>query len=107
MPISGQPSGIRQQVGRLQGGDITADWINKNWRGEFLANSCFVLYSNRGEHHVMNADATHGDIGRHQTLSELYMELYPDAPFVHTWQVGVCESSYVIHAQHLENVLDT
>ena len=38
-------------------------------------------------------------------VSELYVELYSYSPFVYAGEVGVCESSYIVYAQYLEDVL--
>lgn len=38
-------------------------------------------------------------------ILELDVKLYAYAPFLHAGQVGVCQSSYVIDAQHFEDVL--
>lgn len=41
------------------------------------------------------------------SLSELYVELYSDSPFVNAREVGVCKSPYIIYPEHLEDILDS
>ncbi len=40
-------------------------------------------------------------------MSELYVELYSDAPFVDARDVGVCQTPYIVDTQDSEDVFDT
>ena len=40
-------------------------------------------------------------------VSELYVELYSDAPFVDARDVGVCQTPYIVDTQDPEDVFDT